>query len=209
MNVSFIATTLEKLNTVPIVNGQIIALSDANQWYYDMGGSRRLVSGQITVESLPATGEEGIWYISNKPSEKGIHVWNGSKFEHISGPGVKVSGGGEIFNDIENNTAEGENGHAEGTGTAASSANQHVQGKYNIEDSDETYAHIVGNGTSDTARSNAHTVDWNGNGWFAGDVVVGPAGEQISLRSIKSDLDELKEQGTGSGESSTLTWTEV
>lgn len=36
-----------------------------------------------------------------------------------------------------------------------------------------TYAHIVGNGTSDTKRSNAHTLDWKGNAWFAGDVYVG------------------------------------
>ena len=35
------------------------------------------------------------------------------------------------------------------------------------------YAHIVGNGTSDTARSNAHTLDWQGNAWFAGDVYIG------------------------------------
>ena len=37
----------------------------------------------------------------------------------------------------------------------------------------EKYAHIVGNGTSDTSRSNAHTLDWEGNAWFAGDVYVG------------------------------------
>jgi hypothetical protein len=34
--------------------------------------------------------------------------------------------------------------------------------------------HIVGNGdvNSDT-RSNAHTLDWDGNAWFAGDVYIG------------------------------------
>lgn len=53
--------------------------------------------------------------------------------------------------------------HAEGSGTKASSAYQHVQGKYNVEDSANTYAMIIGNGTSDTARSNAFTVDWSGN----------------------------------------------
>ena len=36
-----------------------------------------------------------------------------------------------------------------------------------------TYTHIVGNGTSDTARSNAHTLDWEGNAWYSGDVYVG------------------------------------
>ena len=35
------------------------------------------------------------------------------------------------------------------------------------------YVHIVGNGTSNTERSNAHTLDWDGNAWFAGDVYVG------------------------------------
>ena len=32
------------------------------------------------------------------------------------------------------------------------------------------YAHVVGNGTSATARSNAHTLDWDGNAWFAGGI---------------------------------------
>ena len=34
-------------------------------------------------------------------------------------------------------------------------------------------AHIVGNGSSKAYQSNAHTLDWNGNAWFAGDVYVG------------------------------------
>ena len=35
-------------------------------------------------------------------------------------------------------------------------------GKYNVEDSESTYAEIVGNGT-DTVRLNARTLDWSGN----------------------------------------------
>ena len=61
--------------------------------------------------------------------------------------------------------------HAEGLYTIASGENQHVQGKYNI--SDTTSAHIVGNGTERNIRSNAHTLDWQGNAWFAGDVYTG------------------------------------
>lgn len=60
--------------------------------------------------------------------------------------------------------------HAEGRGTKASGENQHVQGKYNI--SDTTSAHIVGNGAFQK-NSNAHTLDWQGNAWFAGDVYTG------------------------------------
>ena len=58
--------------------------------------------------------------------------------------------------------------HAEGFQTKASSDYQHVQGKFNIEDGNDKYAHIVGNGTDEDTRSNAHTLDWDGNAWFAG-----------------------------------------
>lgn len=60
---------------------------------------------------------------------------------------------------------------AEGLYTAASADCSHAQGKYNI--LDNTLAHIVGNGTSSSSCSNAHTLDWDGNAWFAGDVYVG------------------------------------
>lgn len=70
--------------------------------------------------------------------------------------------------------ASGENSHAEGYHTLASSDNQHVYGKFNTEDANGTYVHIVGNGTgsSASARSNAHTLDWNGNAWYAGDITA-------------------------------------
>lgn len=66
-----------------------------------------------------------------------------------------------------NTTASGDYSHSEGEGTTASSQNQHVQGKYNIEDTNNKYAHIVGNGDI-INKSNAHTLDWKGNGWYAG-----------------------------------------
>lgn len=68
-------------------------------------------------------------------------------------------------------TASGEYSHAEGRTTIAQGNNQHVQGKYNI--ADTTSAHIMGNGSDSSNRSNAHTLDWNGNAWFAGDVYTG------------------------------------
>lgn len=66
---------------------------------------------------------------------------------------------------------------AEGEYTIAYGRCQHVQGRFNtldpITDSAAdlaTYAHIVGNGTSINERSNAHTLDWSGNAWYAGSV---------------------------------------
>jgi hypothetical protein len=62
--------------------------------------------------------------------------------------------------------------HVEGYNTLASSDYQHVQGKYNLEDTENKYAHIVGNGAGGLSleRSNAHTLDWDGNAWYAGSV---------------------------------------
>lgn len=133
-------------------------------------------------------------------------------------PGKKITNGGEIFNDYDNNIASGVYSHAEGVKTIASgrishaeghgteasgnfchaegrytkaaSSFQHVQGKYNIVDSNNIYADIVGNGTSDDARSNAYTLDWDGNAWFAGNITIGSDNDVIITQSdIVNSLD--------------------
>lgn len=81
--------------------------------------------------------------------------------------------------------------HSEGYGTSADSAYQHVQGKYNIQDTEEKYLHIVGNGSDYLNRANAHTLDWSGNAWFAGDVYVGGASQDGGEKLVKqSELPE-------------------
>lgn len=67
--------------------------------------------------------------------------------------------------------AKGSASHAEGYYTVATGQYQHVSGKYNIEDTTNKYACIVGNGSS-SVRSNAYTLDWEGNAWFKGDVFI-------------------------------------
>lgn len=79
-------------------------------------------------------------------------------------------------------TAGGQQSHAEGWGTVAEGKCTHVQGRFNKIDESDTgtygkYAHIVGNGTSDQNRANIHTLDWNGNSWFAGEVFTGGEGQ--------------------------------
>lgn len=85
---------------------------------------------------------------------------------HAEGYGTKASGSYSHAEGYET-VSGGVYSHAEGYSTKTSFNNQHVQGRYNIEDTLGIYAHIVGNGTS-TTPSNAHTLDWSGNGWFAG-----------------------------------------
>ena len=88
-------------------------------------------------------------------------------------PGYEISVASSFYLNLLTSGALGDNSHKEGLGTIACSDNQHVQGKYNIEDIESKYAHIIGNGSNNASRSNAHTIDWSGNAWFSGDVKVG------------------------------------
>lgn len=92
----------------------------------------------------------------------------------------------------ENAFAYGDNAKASapassafGIGTEASNEGTHVVGKYNLIDNENKYLYIIGNGTN-TIRSNAHTVDKEGNGWFAGNVSGQVNGENISFESLKT-----------------------
>lgn len=75
--------------------------------------------------------------------------------------------------------AAGTSCSAFGTETIANHAAQHVFGMYNLADtstaaatSKGNYIEIVGKGTSDSARSNARTLDWSGNEVLAGDCTI-------------------------------------
>ena len=89
---------------------------------------------------------------------------------HAEGYGVLASNTGSHAEGAYT-VASGFGSHAEGAYTIASAEGQHAEGKYNIEDT--TAIHVVGNGTSNTKRSNAHTLGLNGEAWFSGDVYVG------------------------------------
>lgn len=77
-------------------------------------------------------------------------------------------------------TANGYYSHAEGLETVATHRSQHVFGELNIEDSNSAsadnrgdYVEIVGNGqvvNNQLIRSNARTLDWEGNEWLAGNL---------------------------------------
>lgn len=119
--------------------------------------------------------EEEVKYLDNKYLETDLTLQNSISLGRIGDIGA---GSSAIGYDVEasgdcshaegfNTTASAYYSHAEGASTIASSQNQHVQGKYNIEDLNGTYAHIVGNGEYGK-NSNAHTLDWQGNAWYSG-----------------------------------------
>lgn len=84
---------------------------------------------------------------------------------------------GKIYTNGQEETRSGFAAFAAGEGTFATSDWQFVIGKWNLLDEADNnqgknYAFIIGNGTSDTSRSNAFTVDWNGAGVFSDKLTV-------------------------------------
>ena len=102
--------------------------------------------------------------------------------------------GGIALNDPKNNFAQGLNSVAEGIGTIATGNEQHVQGRFNYVDENGNagdYAYIVGNGNENN-RSNAYTLDWSGNAWFAGYIKIGTKQEIVATESyVEAKVAEL------------------
>lgn len=111
---------------------------------------------------------------------------NTASGDYSHAEGTSTTAGGECSHAEGNSAiANGACSHAEGLATTATGQYQHVQGKYNIEDTENKYAHIVGNGESG-APSNAHTLDWSGNAWYAGKV---SGGTVASPAPVENDND--------------------
>ena len=150
----------------------------------DIGGYST-AEGENNTASGQASHAEGIGSTAN------------GGYSHAEANGTIASG---LYSHAEGGetTASGGGSHAEGRGTKASSDYQHVQGKYNIEDTRNKYAHIVGNGEYDystltAVRSNAHTLDWDGNGWYAGKLTQeGVPAEDKDLTTKKYVDDKTK-----------------
>ena len=119
-------------------------------------------------------------------------------YSHAEGSTTTASGHSSHVEGM-NTFASGDTSHAEGFDTVAGGDYQHVQGKFNIKDDNSKYAHIVGNGTSPSDRSNAHTLDWNGNAWFQGNVYVGGTGQDDPTAKRLLTEDDIPE-GSGGGD---------
>ena len=146
-------------------------------------GSGTTASGQYSHAEGSNNTAEG--YASHAEGG-GNTIGSSSQYAHVEGTGnTTTSVAYAAHVEGANNTASGMQAHAEGLGTSCSGnqshaggygtiaqrASQMVIGEYNIADtggltpsplSKGTYVFIIGNG-SNSARSNALTVDWNGN----------------------------------------------
>jgi hypothetical protein len=105
-----------------------------------------------------------------------------------------VAGGNGSMSRGKGTNASAHYSFAAGEYTDAQGRAQTVRGiynkkdKYNYRQINNTnygqFADIVGNGTADDKRSNAYTLDWDGNGWFAGDVTVGVNNDKLATEKV-------------------------
>ena len=91
---------------------------------------------------------------------------------HAEGNATTASG---IFSHAEgsNTTASGNSSHAGGSATVADGFCMTAIGKYNTLNSGKAFA--IGNGVDGTSRSDAFTVDWDGNTVMQGGLTLGTA----------------------------------
>ena len=135
---------------------------------------------------------------------EGIMTVASGNYSHAEGSQTTASGE-KSHSEGEYTSASGYASHVEGVGGIASGTVQHVSGRYNIEDTNDTYAEIIGNGTS-LVRSNARTLDWNGNEILAGKLTVGTAPTANMDVATKQYVDTaLTNNISGSGTSGYLT----
>ena len=88
--------------------------------------------------------------------------------------------------------ARGESSHAGGNYTVAVSSNQTAIGRYNVLDGSSTNLLIVGNGTADTARSNAFTVGTDGSATVSTKLNCSGIADNDSKRLISvNDIQEM------------------
>ena len=184
----FTASEINEKLRYPIKAGkgiQTLIVSYNNESVENVLGNYNFSHGEshTTTENTTNTYIEGS---SNYASGSHIHV-EGRKCKvyknnsHSEGY-MTICRGNRAHSQNSLTEANGGGSHSEGFYTKAGSSYQHVQGKVNIEDVNQIYAHIVGNGTATINEAgynivvteynprNIHTVDWNGNAWYAGSV---------------------------------------
>ena len=103
-----------------------------------------------------------------------------------------TASGNQSISEGNRTVASGDSAHASGRYTISNHRSQKVFGEWNKEDNSSAsatmrgnYIEIVGNGTSESNRSNARTLDWQGNETLAGDLTYN------GNKSLTSEISRL------------------
>lgn len=140
-------------------------------------------------------GDENTFRVTDKPTVGNVDIGVGAtsfgcntkatgRYSHAKGCETKADGFASNA-DGERTEARSYGSSASGGGTIAASRFQRVIGKFNKIDDEDKYALIVGNGESDTARSNAFAVTWGGD--------IELAGKKLDTEAIVEAAEEAKQ----------------
>lgn len=145
--------------------------SDVPKYYYNFG--KRLANsnpGSYSIISGYGCDASGLFSIALGASCVSTYKYSYSRGNRNTANGYCSTAIGQL------NEANGSESLVCGEGNIANGFRQFVFGRYNEASSGDEYVEIVGNGTKtsfQTNRSNARTLDWNGNEWIAGALSVG------------------------------------
>lgn len=170
--------------------------TEAQGFYSHAEGSQTVTSGIAAHSEGNFTHATG-----NYSHAEGRYTYSTANSSHSEG--IDTNANGDASHAEGTNTAaKGSSSYAGGLYTIASGLATHVFGAYN-EDlnstvtnqqvSKGTYIEIVGNGTGSNKKSNARTLDWNGNEWLAGGLTA--AGGTLTVGSTaltEVQIQELK-----------------
>ena len=143
-------------------------------------GTNCHAEGSHTTASGSNCHAEGSGTVASKKGAhaEGLRSEASGGYAHAEGADT-VASGSDSHAEGYTTVASGSYTHAEGNNTIANHKSQHVFGEYNVADTNVAsasnrgdYVEIVGNGTADNARSNARTLDWDGNEVLAGSVTA-------------------------------------
>ena len=185
-----ISTTVTEITEYGSSSSYVLSFSVENIEGFSVGDS--IVIGDKTCKI--ASISENVVTLETELSDSYISVDSSVVVYHIGGN----SNGDYSITMGEYCVANGNNSFATGQHTISSADGSFVCGKYNIEDVDMNYAFVLGNGTSTSERSNAFSIDWNGNTYQQGDIYFNgdydtPLSEKIAdTSSLVNRMNELE-----------------
>ena len=170
---------------------------DGNGYYY---GNLYVNCNRNSAEGTKVATET---YVNTSINNLALVASTGDYSDLLNTPPITI--GSRTSSIIENNnTASGDYSHAAGNSTIANHKSQYVFGEFNLADDSNNsanargnYIEIVGNGTNDSARANARTLDWNGNEILAGDLTINKGqSNEATLSTVISTIPTNAKNGS-------------
>lgn len=172
--------------------GSYVNLNDVN-YYPTASGDASHAEGRGTTASGEASHAEGSLSVASGDAShaEGEDTTASGDPSHAEGLATTASGYASHAEGTHT-IASGNFSHAQNNNTIAAKDNQTVLGKYNLEDTatstTKQKALIIGNGTSNSARSNALEVDWGGNVKYAGKATGNNGTRDIELNISEATI---------------------